>query len=769
MTFITPALAVAGAAAVAIPILIHLLSRQRRRPIEWAAMRFLLEAFRKQRRRLRLEQFLLLLARCLIVVLVGFALARPILEQAGVLNTGGSRIVYLIIDDGMISGLTDAENESALARHKASAREIIEHVGASDRVGVITAARPARAVLSPPSSDHRAVRSLIDGFEPQSAPTDLPAALSELSRAIESIDHSNDSIVVYLLSEFRTGSAALDEALPGSLKALDDRVTLLAAAPAEQPVGNIQVSGIEPMRNVLIGRASDGGGLVNVHLERHGGVLERDVTRVRLRGEGLVAPEPRVIQWEPGQSDATVEFNLRLDVQDDRTQAISASIDDDALIADNTRAELLHLRTHLRAILLDRRSFGFEPSIDRFQAGQWIRRALEPIAAGPGGAGSPVQIVEVDPSGVSAADVRTAEIALAPRPDLITSDGWAILRAFVDDGGLLLVMPPAELNVHPWTESFTESMDLPWRFSLEVAEHPDGLTLAAEQPTTPLLQLISAELEDLMRPVVALRTLPLHQESGAGETVLEFSNGSALVSVASPQTDGAEETADDESAPQSSSVSHGMVVYWSVAPELSWTNLPTKPLMVPLLHELVRQGVGAIHSQQRLQLGAPMPIPGAGSARVLVDPEGEVIALDHDGRPREPLRRAGVYELRDDADQSVGLLALNVDPSAGRTETQSSSAVLAWLQTSGAWSVVSSDNPAAPLQVAEQGSHLAGILLITLLVLVLIETVLARWFSHATAEETAGGRGGLTPTIRARSARAEMETLGGSAPSGGAR
>ena len=103
MTFVTAGLAVAGLAAISIPILIHLLWRQRRRPVQWAAMKFLIEAWKRHRRRLQIEQILLLATRCLIVAVLGAALARPILEAAGVVDLGGSRTVLLVIDDGVAS------------------------------------------------------------------------------------------------------------------------------------------------------------------------------------------------------------------------------------------------------------------------------------------------------------------------------------------------------------------------------------------------------------------------------------------------------------------------------------------------------------------------------------------------------------------------------------------------------------------------------------------------------------------------------------------
>src|SRR5438128_3461937 len=65
----------AMAGAVSIPIIIHLLNRKRFRVVTWAAMRFLLAAQRKNSRRLRLEQLILLGVRSLLVLLLVLAMA----------------------------------------------------------------------------------------------------------------------------------------------------------------------------------------------------------------------------------------------------------------------------------------------------------------------------------------------------------------------------------------------------------------------------------------------------------------------------------------------------------------------------------------------------------------------------------------------------------------------------------------------------------------------------------------------------------------------
>ena len=66
-----------GIAAIAAPIAIFLLTRFRPKRVEWAAVIFLQRALRKQQRRLRLENLLLLLIRCLILILLALGLARP--------------------------------------------------------------------------------------------------------------------------------------------------------------------------------------------------------------------------------------------------------------------------------------------------------------------------------------------------------------------------------------------------------------------------------------------------------------------------------------------------------------------------------------------------------------------------------------------------------------------------------------------------------------------------------------------------------------------
>ncbi|MCA8994394.1 MAG: VWA domain-containing protein [Planctomycetaceae bacterium] len=75
-----------AAAAVIVPILIHLQKRRKSKVVDWPAMQFLKRTVTSRRRGLILENLLLLLLRCLVILLFVLAMARPAVESDRVLS-----------------------------------------------------------------------------------------------------------------------------------------------------------------------------------------------------------------------------------------------------------------------------------------------------------------------------------------------------------------------------------------------------------------------------------------------------------------------------------------------------------------------------------------------------------------------------------------------------------------------------------------------------------------------------------------------------------
>ncbi|PIE18543.1 MAG: hypothetical protein CSA65_04455 [Proteobacteria bacterium] len=100
MGFLSPLLLL-GLVAASLPLLIHLIGKQRAQRVPFAALDFLLRHDRRLRRRLRLRQLLLLALRVALLVAVALMLARPYAEVPSTLPSTGSTPIAaaIIIDD----------------------------------------------------------------------------------------------------------------------------------------------------------------------------------------------------------------------------------------------------------------------------------------------------------------------------------------------------------------------------------------------------------------------------------------------------------------------------------------------------------------------------------------------------------------------------------------------------------------------------------------------------------------------------------------------
>ena len=86
-------------------------------------------------------------------------------------------------------------------------------------------------------------------------------------------------------------------------------------------------------------------------------------------------------------------------------------------------------------------------------------------------------------------------------------------------------------------------------------------------------------------------------------------------------------------------------------------------------------------------------------------------------------------------------------------------AVEQWLGKSGRWRFFDQADPARILRSAGSGLPLAGVLLIIVLVLVCLETVMARWFSHARGGRGADGLTGGLPTSMSEVSARQMGAM----------
>jgi hypothetical protein len=814
MSFLHLQLAVAGLACVGIPILIHLLMRRRRRPVMWGAMRFLLEAYKKNRRRLMIEKWLLLATRCLLVALLGLAIGRPLV---GALVGGASgRTVYLLVDNGLTSGV-GAGDQNALARHKDMARRVLDSLSGSgsdaDRAAMVALGSPADGVVLPPSADVPAVASLVQALSRTDSRADLPGALALVAAAIEtdraragSAGARAGQTIVVILSDFLEGSADVS----ASLAKLPAGVRVLASTPSGSGAGNVAITGVEPLRSVVVvgtqgasgsegatgggGGGGGGGDQVRVMLRRFGpSVAQTGSTDIVLRLAGVreraeqatLAEVGRAsVRWAAGQETATASLQATrrgpgagaetgrgsltevLEVQALNPGAVSGG--DNSIGADDVWRRPVEVRDALRVGIVAPRRFGPRERVDRLDASEWLRLALQP------GDDAGVEVTELDPSLLDGARLAGLDAVCVPRPDLLAAEHWPRLRLFLESGGMLLVMPPADVQVHLWSDAMVKEFGLPWQVAREAkvfgeagGSAPPATIISAAAPGASeqgLLSLIQSELTELSRAVSVWKVLGVQTERNEGERLLSLSDGTALVLAQTYGGAGAQAASGPVPDGAARVSERGLVVYLAVAPDLGWTDLPAKPLMVPLVQELVREGVGRAHGSWWSIAGARPGVPGRSAELRRVelvggtpgdagdDAEGtSSVPVDEAGMTGSPLRRAGLWRAVDERGGERGVVAVNPDTRGSRTSAQDSATLEQWLgraspdakvawisddgggasSGSGGGGAGGKSSIASLLARESAGSPISLPLLIAALVVAVFELWLARWASHA--------------------------------------
>lgn len=691
--------------------------------------------------------------------------------------------------------------------------------------------------------------ALIAGLRPEDSAADLAGALERVAGQIKNDEAARGAgVVIAILSDFFVGSADTTKPLPAALADMEG-VSVLVSPPATSAPGNTQIVSVEPLRPVVLtggpsapglgdaGGRSGGREPVRVTLRRSGAsVAEAGVTALRVRfavgdptgvggGGGRMAPESRVtISWLPGQSQTTVAVDVEAPGRETAesggvgggvSSALIAEIDRDAVAGDNIVRRPIGVREALRVGVVARRRFSGARAIETLAPAEWLGLALKPTPS------APIDVVEIDPQALDASSLAALEVVFAPAPDLLTDEAWGRLRRFVDAGGLLVVSPPPEATVHLWTDAMVRELGLGWRVAREPRRYDEGegggdvgdggdrragggIGLDDKPESSPLLSLIAAEIPALVKPVRVFRALPVEEVSRQSEVLLKLADGTPWLVMGEPGRDadeeagagvGSEEAGDGGGGDgKGKGGSRGLVLYLASAPALVWTDLPAKPLMVPLMQEITRQGFGRAIGGWATVAGRGLEAP---ARTATLRPYGERGAGDEGsdsgpivvGGERSPVvRRAGLWTALDEAGRARGLIAVNADAEAGRLTPGDPASVRGWIAGSfgsaaageggdagvadsgarsgrgggGGGAVVEwldPTNPGAALAPQAARSPLSLPILCGAMGLALLEVFLARWFSHATRERVSGD-GGLETRPTGES-MAESATAGG--------
>ena len=559
-----------GALLAGIPILIHLLHRRNHREMEWAAMRFLLDASRKASRRIRLERLLLLLIRTLILLLLALAFARPYIESIGGELLAHTPMHHVIVVDASYSMQAEEAGVSLFQRAQQMARKMIENARQGDAFHLVRiSSLPPQSIVSRASYRREAVLSELADQSPTDERGDLPTTLGKVLQHLEE-GPAIGRRQVTILSDFQVGlwwpdSTDERQRIRDLLVELDRQaeVILVDLHPPESQ--NLAVLSLESTAELIS---------VNRPVKLAAVVLNdshtaRNNQPVDLLVDGRLAET--VTADLPAHRETIVRFEQVFPGSGE--YELQVRIADAFLPRDNSALMAAPVREAVNVLLVNGRPDGRK----MHQATDYLRLALAPT---PGDErGNLIRPTVIAEGELPESDLSRFDVVFLCDVALVTPAEGQLLDRYVRGGGSLI-----------YNRVLGEEFDLmPVQLGDRIELHADnleGLTFDPGDYTSPIVAAFKGN------PFAGLTTTRIQgylsaqireSDDGTTQVPLRYSNGEIAI---------AERTVD-----------RGRSIFLTTSVDRTWGTWAVWPSFVPMMNELVLHAVSEEWKQRQIRVG----------------------------------------------------------------------------------------------------------------------------------------------------------------------
>ncbi|MEM6259062.1 MAG: BatA domain-containing protein [Planctomycetota bacterium] len=576
MPFLAPLL-LFGAAFAAAPIIIHLLNRRQFKLVEWAPMEYLKLTLRTNRRRLQLEQWILLAIRTLLILILIFAVARPFLSgntAAAWLSLGGRTSRVILIDDSLSMGLTSA-GESSFQRSTDQAAALIESIGTQDNLTVVTTS----AINAPLSRDtaltQEEANELADEvrkLEPVESANNWAATLAELADLLEGT--ANSSKEVRIFTDQRAAGWSADAAEQAAkLEAMGVKVVMIKVGSGSQ--GNASLSDLAPTSGVALAQTP----IEFTATIDTDGDPQFKVDYATLSVDGVESPI-KLPEIAPGQRG--VELRLSHTFDEPGQHTIELRLPDDALIGDNSRSQIINVAESVRVLLVDGQPGIAARDSEVFFLAQLLYSGSTPIKT----------TVLPDTEWFEQPTVGNYDLVVLANVERIPPRRAEQLQSMVEAGSGLIIFTGDQVDPTAYNNDLFDNGNglLPAKIELGEAMEVEGLILEQiDNSPMPVLQQLYLD-----KPALLSKTSPRK-----------------VARVILPSTDERKDTRvlarwNAQGQPPAAiekQVGKGKVVLWTVTADREWSDWPTEASYFIGIRELALTIAGVSDATGNLTAG----------------------------------------------------------------------------------------------------------------------------------------------------------------------
>jgi len=670
--FVNPWL-LGGAALAAAPLIIHLLNKRRYRVHEWAAMDFLFAAMVSNRRRLRFEDLILLLLRMAIILLLVFAIARPIFR--GLAGWREDERIVVLDDSASMAVVGPTGPVFELAREGAI-HQVRDAVGGGvpvtvwlgsdpvDEAGRIETAIGGGVVEESDgaANDDPRLRAALAGKDLLEAlrvaePCDLPLRFADVvARVIEEAREDPVPKVrsIVLVSDFRAADWTLaDGSLRDTLRVVLEDIERLEL---EESIRFQFVDvGLPSSENIAITdlRIEDTPVLAGVPVR-----ISVEVTnfgeepRIGVSGD-LEIGRADVDVFEPAHSIplpaiGTLDAgkNVRVEVEHvfdaGGEYPLRAVVEGVRLVRDNESHAVAVVRDALAVAVVDG-----APALDRFESESGLLiAALQPRGDSPSGVEA-ARIV----GPLSAAALRGADALFVLNRAEISTAEREVIADFVARGGGLAWFVGGNVEPTVYAKLATASDGRAALFPATIREDEPLSTPSTiahlrfddlQHPAVALLRGVRDPTFDhvifrrffALRPLAGARVLAHYDDAASTPAIVESVAGVAR--VVTPDLAGATTTAaaggvavDGDAGDDESAAVPGRIIVFNTTADRDWSDWPADYTYPVLVQEFVRHLASGAAPGRLRTLGAVLAVPELPGMRfTVILPGGEKLAID---------------------------------------------------------------------------------------------------------------------------------------------
>lgn len=562
LSFLAP-LFLAGLAALAIPVALHLAQRERRQVVDFPSLMFLRKIPHKSEKRRRLRDLALLALRCLALALLAGAFARPLLSRGDALPAAagsGAREVVILLDRSWSMGADDR-----WTRARDAARRAADGVRPGDRATLVLFDAAATAVTQP-TADRATLHAAIAGATLGARGTRYAPALRLASQILDASDRPRREAVLITDFQKRGWDGREEVHLPPG-------TTLTRVDLSGGSSGDVAVASVALGRSTREGREHVA---ASARLVNTGAEPVRDVrATLELNGRSIETAAATV----PANGAATVTF-AAVPIPEGTTRGIVriAAPRGDALPQDDAFHFALRRGQALPVLIVDRADAGTDASL-------YLRRALA-VGDDP-----PFQVTAVRASRLTPRDIDGQHLVIWNDAGAMPQGIARRLAEHVRRGGGLLVA--AGERTPPSPEQAEASELLPGAFGATVDRSADrGATLGVIDRSHAVFAPFAAPRSGDWGAARFLRYRPI-QPAVQAAALARFDDGS--VALAERR------------------LGAGRVLAWGSTLDTFWGDLPLQPVWVPFVHEMAKHAAG--FSRERAWVTVGDVVDGRGEGR----------------------------------------------------------------------------------------------------------------------------------------------------------